>query len=207
MLAVKRIEVYNLKPFLVLATGVKELGDIEARPALLNMSHEAFLPVLAVADTELGVYSLVCTLELDSGLQYFNQLVKIPKQLVLLTKLHEVIGVHNDMHSAALSELELLGVDTRETHFFPNRDLSSVVGSIDSVLELLEVHVAKGKLGVVLDVLVDDFGGKIEFLFEEAPTNIGVLGVVLGGQEILELAKLLRFGIRVYEFVVKHRIL
>mmetsp|Transcript_18277 Transcript_18277/g.34922 ORF Transcript_18277/g.34922 Transcript_18277/m.34922 type:complete len:615 (+) Transcript_18277:992-2836(+) len=207
VLAVVRVQVHDLEPLLVFAARVQQLGDVEAGPVVLDVLHELLLLVFAVADTQLSVDALVGSLELDTRFQHLNKLVEVAVIFVVLTQFHKVIGVHNDVHGTALGKLEFLRVHTGETNFLPHGNLASVVGGFHSVLELLEVHVAKCKLGVVLDVFVDDLRGQVELFVEQPLANIRVLGVVLRVEEVLELSILLCLSIRVNKLVVQDRVL
>ena len=93
--------------------------------------------------------------ESRSMLHLFEQLHELdtlPCSLIVSNKVLEVVWVHDDVQTAYVGETDLVCLETRQAHFLPCRHTVCLCGRLHCFSVLLQVDVAEGELGVVVDV-------------------------------------------------------
>lgn len=96
-----------------------------------------------------------------SKLHLFEQLHKLDTlscSLIVPDKILEVVWVHDDVQTAYVGEADLVCFETSQAHFLPRRHAVGLGGRFDCFSVLLQVDVAEGELGVVVDVDKQDLG-------------------------------------------------
>ncbi len=110
VLNVVHVQEHRLLPVVVALAGVDQLWDFQLRNVHLDEVHEFLGFVLGLEDAELCVHANVRPLAAEAAVEECEELLKVPRPLVVSDELLEVIRVHDDVHACNLCTVELLSV-------------------------------------------------------------------------------------------------
>mmetsp|Transcript_743 Transcript_743/g.1767 ORF Transcript_743/g.1767 Transcript_743/m.1767 type:complete len:262 (-) Transcript_743:3186-3971(-) len=111
------------------------------------------------------------------------------------------------MHGSGLGTLELLRLHTGNVHLLPGLGIVGLAGRLNSLRVLPKLHVARGKLRVVLDRLIEDLGGLVGTLLVKSVSHSLDVRRVCAADKLLHLGQAIGLGIRVHELRVNHLVL
>mmetsp|Transcript_36899 Transcript_36899/g.63699 ORF Transcript_36899/g.63699 Transcript_36899/m.63699 type:complete len:420 (-) Transcript_36899:2862-4121(-) len=149
----------------------------------------------------------MCVVQAEALLHQLHELGGAASTLVVADELLQVIRVHDDVQTADVGQAELLGTQTSEVHFLPGGGAVGLGGSIHGLAVLLQVDVAEGQLGVVVDVNEQQLRGLEQTLVEAALADLVDLGHVGHTDYLLELSQLVHLGQGVDELSVHQTLL
>mmetsp|Transcript_6019 Transcript_6019/g.8840 ORF Transcript_6019/g.8840 Transcript_6019/m.8840 type:complete len:232 (+) Transcript_6019:1401-2096(+) len=118
-----------------------------------------------------------------------------------------MIGVFNDLETTDASQTELSCTKTGKAHLFPSGHVVRLGGSSDSFAVLLQMDMAQGKLGVVVDIDKQDLGRLVESFAEAAITNGLNVSNVRTIDKNLQFSQIVNLGIAVNNLCVQHILL
>jgi hypothetical protein len=96
-----------------------------------------------------------CANESRSKSHLFEQLHELdtlPCSLIVPDKVLEVIWVDDDVQTAYVGEADLVRLETRQAYFLPRGHTVCLGSRLHCFSVLLQVDVAEGELGVIVDV-------------------------------------------------------
>ena len=174
------------------------LGGLHAVPVDLQVVHSLLLVVLGVQHGQLGEDSGVGVLQTQTLLHDLDQLLVETSLLVGSHQRLQMVGRGDDVQSAGLSQLVLLGSQTGLVDLLPGADVVGLLRHIHGLAVLAQAHVGGRQLGGVAHVVVQDARSVVHLLVEAAVADHLDLGGVGRADELLELVQAvqLRVGVR-----------
>ena len=91
-------------------------------------------------------------------LHELHELCTLARSLVVTDQIFEVVRVHDNVQTADIRQSDFVGSQAGEAHFLPGVDAVGLGGCVHCLSVLLQVDVAEGELGVVVDVDEEDLG-------------------------------------------------
>lgn len=154
------------------------------------MLHQPLLFVAAIQNAQLGEDALMRPVQVHALLQQLHDRCKVTTHLhplsisidsingrddesylVVMDEVVEVIHKDDDMNTASLCKAELLCIDAGVTNSLPSRNGVGLASSINSLLELIQVHITESKLPEIVHVFVQDTSSFIQTLYREFIAN------------------------------------
>ena len=178
--------------------GALHLGGLHAVPVDLQVVHGLLLVVLGVQHGQLREDAGVGVLQTQTLLHDLDQLLVQTSLLVGSHQRLQVVGRGDDVQSARLRQLVLLGRQTRLVDLLPGADVVGLLRHVHSLAVLAQAHVGRRQLGGVAHVLVQDARSLVHLLVEAAVADHLDLGGVGSADELLQLVQAvqLRVGVR-----------
>mmetsp|Transcript_12361 Transcript_12361/g.18535 ORF Transcript_12361/g.18535 Transcript_12361/m.18535 type:complete len:232 (-) Transcript_12361:3284-3979(-) len=118
-----------------------------------------------------------------------------------------MIGVFNDLETTDASQTKLSCTKTGKAYLFPSGHVVRLGGSGNSFAVLLQMDMAQGKLGVVVDIDKQDLGRLVEAFAEAAITNGLDVGNVRAIDKNLQFSQIVNLGKTVNNLCVQHILL
>ena len=188
------VQIEGLVPHAGVLASANGLGGLHTAPVDLEVLHDLLLSVLGVEDGGLGEDSGVGILQSETLLHDLHELLVETSLLVGGHQGLEVIGGGNNVQSASLGQLVLLGSQTSLVDLLPGADVVGLLGGVHGLAVLLQADVGGGELGHVVHVLEENAGSLVHLLVEAAVSNDLDLGHVGSADQLLELAQAIQLG-------------
>mmetsp|Transcript_7985 Transcript_7985/g.15242 ORF Transcript_7985/g.15242 Transcript_7985/m.15242 type:complete len:372 (-) Transcript_7985:3087-4202(-) len=207
MLVVVCVQEHGSFVMVVLLTGFQQLRDVQLAVVHLAVLKQLLLLVLAVHDAKLGVDSSGGTVQVQPLLQQLDNLVKVTPVLVVINHTVQVVDVPENVNTTKLGEAEFACIHTSKANFFPSLHVGSFLSSVHSSLEVTEFYEAHRELGVIVNVVVQDFGSMEQVFCKASVAAVAQLGNVTTVDEFFQFGKAVGLSEDVNHFTVHDRIL
>ena len=117
--------------------------------------------VFAVENRELREHAHVRALEAEARLEQLDERLVVSARLIVFNELLELVGVHDNVETADLSESKLVLIDARKADLLPRSRRVGFAARVNCALIVAHLYDRYGETRVVADRVVENFRRRI----------------------------------------------
>lgn len=161
---------------------------------MLAVFHKSFRSVFSEEDTQFGEDTDVSTIESHTSFKKRDHFIGITEFFVVLSQFFKVIRVNDDVKTSSGSELKFSGFNAGHGQFLPSLRGVSLLGGINSCLELFKSNEARSNLSVVLGSAEEVLSSFVVLFIVATVTNTLVVNGVRTRDEVFKISDLVSLG-------------